>query len=165
MDVTRSLPSSVKVVILLERLWIKQFSITGGHCIAQSVAKLATLKQEWRVNKMLDPATNDTIDAKGRLKDQLYPDDIVRNPLMDTRNSAQEREGAWQEAGSQLLNQPQNVSKIKWLGETEEAYRSLAKAVEILRISHGTNTAFMKELFVKLEEARAELSYKISSKE
>ncbi|XP_060214207.1 histone-lysine N-methyltransferase ASHR1 isoform X2 [Lycium barbarum] len=52
-----------------------------------------------------------------------------------------------------------------WLGETEEAYRSLAKAAEILQITHGTNTTFMKELFVKLEEARAELSYKISSKE
>ncbi|KAK4370441.1 hypothetical protein RND71_009916 [Anisodus tanguticus] len=52
-----------------------------------------------------------------------------------------------------------------WLGETEEAYRSLARAAEILRITHGTNTTFMKELFVKLEEARAEFSYKISSKE
>lgn len=52
-----------------------------------------------------------------------------------------------------------------WLGETEEAYKSLAKAAEILRITHGTNTTFMKELFVKLEEARAELSYKIASKE
>lgn len=52
-----------------------------------------------------------------------------------------------------------------WLGETEEAYRSLAKAAEVLRITHGTYTTFMKELFVKLEEARAELSYKISSKE
>ncbi|PHT45547.1 hypothetical protein CQW23_14705 [Capsicum baccatum] len=54
---------------------------------------------------------------------------------------------------------------VWWLGETEEAYRSLAKAAEILRITHGTNTTFMKELFVKLEEARAELSYKLSSKE
>ncbi|KAH0660609.1 hypothetical protein KY289_029357 [Solanum tuberosum] len=52
-----------------------------------------------------------------------------------------------------------------WLGETEEAYRSLAKTAEVLRITHGTNTTFMKELFVKLEEARAEFSYKISSKE
>ncbi|XP_009764587.1 histone-lysine N-methyltransferase ASHR1 isoform X2 [Nicotiana sylvestris] len=50
-----------------------------------------------------------------------------------------------------------------WLGETGEAYRSLAKAAEILRITHGTNTNFMKELFVKIEEARAEFSYRISS--
>lgn len=57
------------------------------------------------------------------------------------------------------------ICNFRWLGETEEAYRSLAKAAEVLRITHGTYTTFMKELFVKLEEARAELSYKISSKE
>ncbi|ESQ50674.1 hypothetical protein EUTSA_v10022664mg [Eutrema salsugineum] len=52
--------------------------------------------------------------------------------------------------------------KLEWLlGETEEAVRSLAKAFEILRISHGTSTHFMKELSEKLDEARAEASYKL----
>lgn len=54
--------------------------------------------------------------------------------------------------------------KLEWfLGETQEAIKSLTKAVDILRITHGTNTPFMKELFGKLEEARAEVSYKLSS--
>ena len=43
--------------------------------------------------------------------------------------------------------------------------KSLTKAVDILRITHGTNTPFMKDLLMKLEEARAEASYKCSSKE
>ncbi|RDY10442.1 Histone-lysine N-methyltransferase ASHR1, partial [Mucuna pruriens] len=56
--------------------------------------------------------------------------------------------------------------KLEWyLGDTEEAVKSLAKAVDILRITHGTNTHFMKELLMKLEEARAEASYKLSSEE
>ncbi|KAL1344530.1 histone-lysine N-methyltransferase ASHR1 isoform X3 [Arachis hypogaea] len=56
--------------------------------------------------------------------------------------------------------------KLEWyLGETEEAVKSLTKAVDILRITHGTNTHFVKELLMKLEEARAEASYKSSSKE
>ncbi|XP_061357937.1 histone-lysine N-methyltransferase ASHR1 [Gastrolobium bilobum] len=57
--------------------------------------------------------------------------------------------------------------KLGWyLRETEEAVKSLTKAVDILRITHGTNTPFMKELLMKLEEARAEASsYKLSSKE
>ncbi|XP_010538974.1 PREDICTED: histone-lysine N-methyltransferase ASHR1 [Tarenaya hassleriana] len=51
--------------------------------------------------------------------------------------------------------------KLEWLlGETEEALSSLTKASEILRISHGTSTPFMKELFGKTGEARAEASYK-----
>ncbi|KAL1309940.1 histone-lysine N-methyltransferase ASHR1 [Arachis ipaensis] len=56
--------------------------------------------------------------------------------------------------------------KLEWyLGETEEAVKSLTKAVDILRITHGTNTHFVTELLMKLEEARAEASYKSSSKE
>ncbi|KAK3019767.1 hypothetical protein RJ639_003754 [Escallonia herrerae] len=51
------------------------------------------------------------------------------------------------------------------LGKTEDAVQSLAKAVNILRITHGTNTPFMKQLFMKLEEASAEASYKLSSKD
>ncbi|KAK2971010.1 hypothetical protein RJ640_023442, partial [Escallonia rubra] len=51
------------------------------------------------------------------------------------------------------------------LGKTEDAVQSLAKAVNILRITHGTNTPFMRELFMKLEEASAEASYKLSSKD
>ncbi|XLR32740.1 hypothetical protein S83_060640 [Arachis hypogaea] len=56
--------------------------------------------------------------------------------------------------------------KLEWyLGETEDAVKSLTKAVDILRITHGTNTHFVTELLMKLEEARAEASYKSSSKE
>ncbi|GAU45405.1 hypothetical protein TSUD_134220, partial [Trifolium subterraneum] len=56
--------------------------------------------------------------------------------------------------------------KLEWyLGDTEEAVRSLTKAVDILRITHGTNTPFVKELLMMLEEARAEALYKLSSKE
>ncbi|KAG9136481.1 hypothetical protein Leryth_018966 [Lithospermum erythrorhizon] len=54
--------------------------------------------------------------------------------------------------------------KLEWLPEeTQEAIKSLTKAVDILRITHGTSTPFMKELLAKLEEARAEVSYKLSS--
>ncbi|CAH8262559.1 unnamed protein product [Arabidopsis lyrata] len=53
--------------------------------------------------------------------------------------------------------------KLEWLlGETKEAVSSLIKAFDILRISHGTSTPFMKELSAKLEEARAEASYKLA---
>ncbi|KAK2388888.1 histone-lysine N-methyltransferase ASHR2 [Trifolium repens] len=56
--------------------------------------------------------------------------------------------------------------KLEWyLGDTKEAIKSLTKAVDILRITHGTNTPFVKELLMMLEEARAEASYKLSSKE
>lgn len=41
----------------------------------------------------------------------------------------------------------------------------MTEAVEILRITHGTNSPFMKELILKLEEAQAEASYKLSSKD
>ncbi|XP_019072106.1 histone-lysine N-methyltransferase ASHR1 isoform X2 [Vitis vinifera] len=56
--------------------------------------------------------------------------------------------------------------KLEWLlGETEDAVKSLTKAADILQITHGTNTPFMKELLFKLEEARAEASHKRSSKD
>uniref|UniRef100_A0A2C9U173 SET domain-containing protein n=1 Tax=Manihot esculenta TaxID=3983 RepID=A0A2C9U173_MANES len=56
--------------------------------------------------------------------------------------------------------------KLEWLlGNTEDAIKSLSKAADILRITHGTNTPFVKELMMKLEEARAEASYKLSSKD
>ncbi|XP_027094861.1 histone-lysine N-methyltransferase ASHR1 isoform X1 [Coffea arabica] len=56
--------------------------------------------------------------------------------------------------------------KLEWfLGETNEAIQSLTKAVDVLRITHGTSTSFMKELLIKLEEARAEASYSLSSKD
>ncbi|XP_058754215.1 histone-lysine N-methyltransferase ASHR1-like [Vicia villosa] len=55
--------------------------------------------------------------------------------------------------------------KLEWyLEDTEEAVISLTKALDILRITHGTNTPFVKELLMMLEEARAELTYKSSSK-
>ncbi|KAK9945746.1 hypothetical protein M0R45_011245 [Rubus argutus] len=47
--------------------------------------------------------------------------------------------------------------KLEWLlGDAEDAVKSLTKAVDILRITHGTSTPFMKDLFRRLEEARAE---------
>ncbi|GMN39708.1 hypothetical protein TIFTF001_008947 [Ficus carica] len=56
--------------------------------------------------------------------------------------------------------------KLEWLlGDTENAVESLTNAVDILRITHGTTSPFMKELFLKLDEARAEASYKLSSKQ
>lgn len=51
--------------------------------------------------------------------------------------------------------------KLQWLlGDTAEAVKSLSQAVDILRITHGTNTHFVKELLMKLDEARFEASYK-----
>lgn len=56
--------------------------------------------------------------------------------------------------------------KIEWLlGYTEDAIKSLTRAVDILRITHGTNSPFMKELMTKMDEARAEASYNLSSKD
>ncbi|XP_042508779.1 histone-lysine N-methyltransferase ASHR1 isoform X2 [Macadamia integrifolia] len=53
--------------------------------------------------------------------------------------------------------------KLEWLlGDTQDAIKSLTKAADILRITHGTNTPFMKDLLIKLEEARAEAAYKLS---
>jgi SET and MYND domain-containing protein len=37
--------------------------------------------------------------------------------------------------------------------------------MDILRITHGTDTPFMKDLLMKLEEAHAEASYKLSCKD
>ncbi|PKI38461.1 hypothetical protein CRG98_041160 [Punica granatum] len=52
--------------------------------------------------------------------------------------------------------------KLEWLlGDSDVALKSLGKAVDILRVTHGTSTPFMKELMMRLEEARAEASYKI----
>ncbi|PIN12988.1 putative histone tail methylase containing SET domain [Handroanthus impetiginosus] len=54
--------------------------------------------------------------------------------------------------------------KLEWLlGETQAAVRSLTKASDILRITHGTKTPFMIELASKLEEAHAEASYMLRS--
>ncbi|WVZ60218.1 hypothetical protein U9M48_010269 [Paspalum notatum var. saurae] len=54
--------------------------------------------------------------------------------------------------------------KLEWLLEcTEDALKSLTRASDILKITHGTKSQFMKELFGKLEEARAEVSFRISS--
>ncbi|KAJ1293970.1 hypothetical protein BS78_01G111000 [Paspalum vaginatum] len=54
--------------------------------------------------------------------------------------------------------------KLEWLLEyTEDALKSLTRAADILKITHGTKSQFMKELFGKLEEARAEVSFRISS--
>ncbi|KNA09525.1 hypothetical protein SOVF_152750 [Spinacia oleracea] len=50
--------------------------------------------------------------------------------------------------------------KLEWLlEETGNCIRSLTKAFDILRVTHGTNTPFMKELLAKLEEAHAEASF------
>ncbi|KAK3149596.1 hypothetical protein QOZ80_3AG0219600 [Eleusine coracana subsp. coracana] len=56
--------------------------------------------------------------------------------------------------------------KLEWLLEcTEDALKSLTRAADILRITHGTKSQFMTELFSKLEEARAEVSFMLSSRD
>ncbi|KAK7857683.1 histone-lysine n-methyltransferase ashr1 [Quercus suber] len=56
--------------------------------------------------------------------------------------------------------------KLEWfLGDTEDAIKSVTKAMDILRITHGTNTPFMRDLLMKLEEAHAEASHKLSCKD
>ncbi|KAL3729635.1 hypothetical protein ACJRO7_026722 [Eucalyptus globulus] len=53
--------------------------------------------------------------------------------------------------------------KLEWLlDDTGNAIKSLTKAVDILRVTHGTNTEFVRELVMKLEEARAEASHNLS---
>lgn len=55
--------------------------------------------------------------------------------------------------------------KLEWLLEyTEDALKSLTRAADVLQITHGTKSQFMKELFGRLEEARAEVSFKLSSR-
>lgn len=55
--------------------------------------------------------------------------------------------------------------KLEWLLEfTEDALKSFTKAIEILGITHGTDTPFMRELSSKLDEARAEAAYKSSNR-
>ncbi|KAI3834983.1 hypothetical protein MKX03_007276 [Papaver bracteatum] len=52
--------------------------------------------------------------------------------------------------------------KLAWfLGDTEDAIKSLSKAVYVLQTTHGTNTPFMRDLLVRLDEARAEAAYKL----
>ncbi|XP_022768229.1 histone-lysine N-methyltransferase ASHR1 isoform X3 [Durio zibethinus] len=59
-----------------------------------------------------------------------------------------------------------SCGKLEWLlGETDDAIKSFTKAIDVLRITHGTNTLFMKELLMKLEEARSEASFKLSFRE
>ncbi|KAL6637067.1 hypothetical protein ACP70R_024639 [Stipagrostis hirtigluma subsp. patula] len=56
--------------------------------------------------------------------------------------------------------------KLEWLLEcTDDALKSLTRAADILRITHGTKSQFMDELFGRLEEARAEVSYRLSSRD
>ncbi|MQL71477.1 hypothetical protein Taro_003800 [Colocasia esculenta] len=55
--------------------------------------------------------------------------------------------------------------RLEWLLEhTEEAFKLFTKAVDVLRITHGTSTLFMKELLSRMEEARAEASYRVSAR-
>lgn len=52
--------------------------------------------------------------------------------------------------------------KLAWfLGDTEDAIKSLTKAVYVLQTTHGTNTTFMRDLLVRLDEARAEAAHKL----
>lgn len=51
----------------------------------------------------------------------------------------------------------------RFLGATLDALKSLTKATDILRITHGTNTSFMKELFSMVDQARAEASWLATS--
>ncbi|CAA0827867.1 Histone-lysine N-methyltransferase ASHR1 [Striga hermonthica] len=54
--------------------------------------------------------------------------------------------------------------KLEWLlGETEKAVMSFTKALDVLRLTHGTKTRFVMELLDKLDEARAEASYMLRS--
>ncbi|CAA6664907.1 unnamed protein product [Spirodela intermedia] len=54
--------------------------------------------------------------------------------------------------------------KLEWLLEhTEAALKSFTKSVDILRITHGMNTIFMRELLSNLEEARREAAYRLSA--
>lgn len=48
---------------------------------------------------------------------------------------------------------------------TDDALISYTKAADILRITHGTTSPFMKELLANLEEAQVEASYKHSSRQ
>ncbi|CAK7347035.1 unnamed protein product [Dovyalis caffra] len=74
--------------------------------------------------------------------------------------------GVYPELHPLLGLQYYTCGKIEWLlGDTEDSIKSLTRAVEILRITHGTNSPFMKELMMKLDEARAEASYNLSSKD
>ncbi|KAG6432653.1 hypothetical protein SASPL_104234 [Salvia splendens] len=57
----------------------------------------------------------------------------------------------------------ENFLRVKLLGETEAAVRSLMKALDILRVTHGTKSPFMVELMNKVEEARAEALYMLHS--
>ncbi|KAJ6818099.1 histone-lysine N-methyltransferase ASHR1 isoform X1 [Iris pallida] len=51
--------------------------------------------------------------------------------------------------------------KLEWLLEhTRDALKSFTQAWDILRVTHGTATPFMRDLLSRLEEARAEASYK-----
>jgi SET and MYND domain-containing protein len=48
---------------------------------------------------------------------------------------------------------------------TEDALKSLTRAADVLQITHGTKSQFIKELFGRLEEARAEVSFKLSCRD
>ncbi|KAI3990982.1 hypothetical protein MKX01_026166 [Papaver californicum] len=48
-----------------------------------------------------------------------------------------------------------------FLGDTEDAIKSLTKAVYVLQTTHGTNTPFMRDLLVRLDAARAEAAHKL----
>lgn len=63
---------------------------------------------------------------------------------------------AWIIAQSSVESLNKLFSCHRLLGDAEDAVKSLTKAVDILRITHGTSTPFMKDLFRRLEEARAE---------
>ncbi|KAG0485280.1 hypothetical protein HPP92_009359 [Vanilla planifolia] len=56
--------------------------------------------------------------------------------------------------------------KLEWLlEETEDALKSFTAAVDILGITHGTSTPFIKELISRADEARAEAAYKQSNED
>lgn len=57
-----------------------------------------------------------------------------------------------------MLAESKYFQFYRLLGETEEAVRSLTKALDVLRVTHGVKSPFMMELMSKVEEARAELA-------
>ncbi|KAL6515580.1 Histone-lysine N-methyltransferase ashr1 [Orobanche hederae] len=55
--------------------------------------------------------------------------------------------------------------ELEWLlEETEASVRSLTKALDVLGIIHGKKSSFVLELMSKLDEARAEASYMLRSR-
>lgn len=124
--------SVYKIIEQLERKLYHSFSITLLHT-RETLLKLYMELQDWRSALMYCRSTIPVYE-------RVYP---PFHPMV----------------GLQFYT----CGKLEWLLEyTEDALKSLTRAADVLRITHGTNSQFMKELFGKLEEARAEVSFRLS---